>query len=199
MRKLIITMFFLTSLTAVSTAFTGHNCPPDAMCGDYIEKPTSDNITDNLSLEEPEVELTQISSSCSSAENDSVSWGDYHKMESNPPQHRLEFNGTVISSTSCQELDYTVSREGGVYNINIQARDKEGICVQCIGAVKYEISFGATADYFQLNVAHEGELVKSFAPPQEINESKPLEEPDQNTKVRKGYLAGILERLQSLF
>jgi len=197
MNKIILTIFLLAGFTTVSTAFTGHSCPPDAMCGEYTDQKISETLAQNLTLGEPEVELTQISSSCSTTGNDSVNWTDYSKMESSPLQHRLTFEGTVVTSTPCQKLDYTVSREGGVYNLNIRTQSEEGICTQCIGAVKYEVNFSTTADYFKLNVHHEGEYINSF----EQNQSKDQELKKNNTApmFNKNYLSGLLERIRSIF
>ncbi len=198
--RLAIFTFLLLAFAGAVSAVVGQDCPPDAFCATSGSEPVSSNSTGNENLTEPRVELDQISSSCSSRENGSVSWEDYRKMESYLPQHSLEFNGTVIASDPCQELEYNVSKEGGIYTLNIYSESSGEGCVDCLGAVKYKASFRASAEFFQIHVQHNGEEINSFAPPQKINEGRMVEQPNRGEEPdRTGFLASVLDFLKALF
>lgn len=149
------------------------------------------------------VELERTGSSCAANESvNSVTWGNYSKLESMPPRHQLEFNGTVYASNPCQDLEYNVTRKGGVYTLNVQTVRQEGPCQMCLGAVSYTAEVDAQTDYFQLTVQHDGETVDMYAPPQKINEGGPAEKPGNDTdreKPREDFLSGLTYWFRSLF
>lgn len=204
MKKLILAAMALLAFIGASSAIVALDCPPNVMCMSPGGGEPVSNISfnSNQSIEDPRVEITQVGASCFSNQNNIVHWGDYHKRESYPPQHRIEFNGTLITPDPCQELDYNISKKGGIYTLNIYAEPKEGNCIQCLGAVNYRATFSATAEHFQLNVQHDGKDMSSFAPPQKINEgglvnhteNNPLEKP-----TKTGFMARILGFLTGFF
>lgn len=198
MKRLILATMILLGI-GVASAVVGEDCPPGMMCitsGD----PASTNASNSTNFSDARVDLAVVSKSCSSGGNDTIRWGDYRKMESYPPQHHIEFNGTIITPNPCQSLDHNVSSEGGIYTLNIYTKSENGICTQCLGAVKYHVEFNAQTEYFQLNVRHNGEDVKSFAPPQKINEGGLGPGPNEETKpVPAGFIASLLSFLSGLF
>ena len=203
MKKLILAGLVLIGFTGIAAAMVGQECPSDEMCATSKAVPTPYNssVAEDVVVQ-PSFNLTVSSNACAGNESDSVQLGDYYTRESFPPHHRIEFMGTVVASNPCQNLEYNISEEGGVYTVNIYSVDSNGGCTECIGTINYNADFEVTAEYLQVNIQHNGEDVTSFAPPQEINEGGFVEdEPrnDQDNPIKTGFLTYILDFIQGLF
>lgn len=217
MRKLLITAIALITFTGFTAGIAYENgSAPECEDGEVCimnkampAQPTkhSNNGTDGSTATattgigpngtEYRVTLTTTSKSCSKGNaTDSVTQQDWLTKESYPPQHEFKFNGTMITANPCVTLDHEITKENGIYTLNILTVPGDGACVQCVGMVKYNATVEVTAEYFQMEVQHNGENVGSFAPPQDantggFNPNKP--------EPRTGFLSGIMSWFRSFF
>lgn len=160
-----------------------------------------------------EADLVLTSASCSSREKGGVDQQRFLTRESYPPQHRIDFNGTIITSTPCQELNYSVSRENNNFTMNIQNRPSKDFCVECRGTMRYNASFEFTGEDFELVVQHNGEEIKTFRVPRSagprpdpgsVSGGDSPDLPDDPVRPRRKHsrmspFAGIFSWFSSLF
>jgi hypothetical protein len=111
----------------------------------------------------------------------------------------------MVTANPCVTVDHEFDERNGTYVLDVITQPGEGACTQCVGMVTYNATVDATTSYFQLEVKHNGETVKTFAPPQEENtsglnpgadnesESGEVEQP------KKGIFSGIFNWFRSFF
>ncbi len=102
--------------------------------------------------------------------------------------HTVTFRGTVTAAHPCHTVQHAVHERGdGMYVLNVTATAQDGVCVQCVGTLTYDATFG-TDDPFRLVVQHDGETVRTITAP-----GYAADDEDRSLVAAvMGWLAGLL-------
>lgn len=79
--------------------------------------------------------------------------------EKNHTENGLVFEGVMQTPNPCYMVNVSsLERNGDTYTLDLEGNPEEGMCIQCVGAVTYEVSFTAE-ESGELEVMHNGEVV----------------------------------------
>lgn len=103
----------------------------------------------------PSAEAETLSSDCLSNQTQGIS-------KTEEIDGGLRFQGTMQTPNPCYNVTVSeVQKNSSTYTVNLVGESQEGMCVQCVGSVNYEVTFKAE-EPGQIKVLHDGEEVETL-------------------------------------
>ncbi|MFP4116817.1 MAG: hypothetical protein ACLFQ8_02630 [Candidatus Aenigmatarchaeota archaeon] len=97
-----------------------------------------------------------LNSDCSSTPNRT------EITERNSTENGVVFHGVFQTPNPCHTVNVSsLEKDGETYTLDLTANSEEGMCVQCVGAVTYEVNFTAE-ESGELEVMHDGKRVDTI-------------------------------------
>lgn len=176
---------------AISFADTSEtvNMPVSSTENEVVILPTAEELEEEAEMDQPAESWEGDSWNLDVEEASSQCWDGTDREEIRSPEfdgNKLSFSSSIEASNPCHTIgDAEVTKDGNSYTLELTTEGTDPICIECVGAVRYNAEFKAE-EPFELELVHDGETVDRVQHP-EFNGEDVTERPSLIQRIRSMF------------